>query len=106
MTSTTTQYMEIDTPDAQLGCSIAVTGNPATVDLFASDILPGAPGTVDQTLLLLGGNGPYVGPASLQGGSRWGDYSAASPDPLDAHSVWVGGEYAAYEISYLNEWAT
>src|SRR6266566_4258375 len=60
----------------------------------------------DQTFPLLGGNGPYVGPASLQGGSRWGDYSAAAPDPLDAHSVWVGGEYAAYENSHLNDWGT
>ena len=77
-----------------------------TAGLFASDILPGAPGAVDQTFPLLGGNGPYVGPASLQGGSRWGDYSAAAPDPLDAHSVWVGGEYAAYENSHLNDWGT
>ncbi len=74
--------------------------------VYTSDVLPGAGGQIDQTFLVSAGAGPYVGPPSAIGGSRWGDYSAAAPDPLDPHTVWVTGEKAAFENSHLDDWGT
>ncbi len=34
-----------------------------------------------------------IGTSPLLDGMRWGDYSAASPDPADPNSVWVASEY-------------
>jgi hypothetical protein len=46
------------------------------------------------------------GSASYDGGSapRWGDYSAAAPDPSLPGAVWVAGEYAPSDA--LGDWGT
>jgi len=61
--------------------------------MLASDILPAAAGGIDQTFGLTAGSvGAYTGPPNMvDGGSRWGDYSSAAPDPLDPHTVVVAG---------------
>ena len=74
--------------------------------VYVSDIIAASPGNFDQTLLVQAGAGVYVGPTSASGGSRFGDYSAAAPDPNDGHTVWVAGEVAAFENSHLNDWGT
>jgi hypothetical protein len=48
-----------------------------------------------------------AGAASYDGGStpRWGDYSAAAPDPAAPGAVWVAAEYAPSDAASGN-WAT
>jgi len=48
-----------------------------------------------------------AGTASYDGGStpRWGDYSAAAPDPSSPGAVWVAAEYAPSDAASGN-WAT
>src|SRR5205823_12530584 len=52
-------------------------------------------------------SGPYVSNfSSPLGGSRFGDYSAAAPDPTDGHTAWLAGELGAYEMNHQNDWGT
>lgn len=48
-----------------------------------------------------------AGTASYNGGStpRWGDYSAAAPDPADPYAAWVAAEYAPSDAA-SGDWAT
>jgi len=43
--------------------------------------------------------------AAAYGGTRWGDYSAAAPDPLVPGAVWVAAEYAPADAA-TPDWAT
>jgi hypothetical protein len=43
-----------------------------------------------------------IGKSPLLDRQRWGDYSAASPDPVDPNSVWVASEYGKSD----NNWGT
>jgi hypothetical protein len=81
----------------------------STADLptvYVSDIIAANAGAIDQTVLVQVGAGAYVGPASAAGGSRFGDYSAAAPDPNESHTVWIAGEVGAYEMNHLDDWGT
>lgn len=54
---------------------------------------------------------PFTSPVTVQAGSnnytgtRWGDYSAAAPDPSQPGAVWVAGEYAPADAS-TPDWGT
>ena len=52
-----------------------------------------APGTMRAAATLKHGEGPYEKTRET-GRNRWGDYSAASVDPSDDHSLWTVQEYA------------
>ena len=54
----------------------------------AVDIRAAAPGTFENEITVAPGLGSYSG-------TRWGDYSAAAPDPSNPGAVWVTAEYQA-----------
>jgi hypothetical protein len=69
----------------------------ALVSPFVSGTAFTAPITIEA------GNGSYT---AIEGeGARWGDYSAAAPDPSQPGAVWVGAEYAPSDAA-LGDWAT
>lgn len=57
------------------------------------------PNTLQNPTLIKAGEAHYSPFAN-----RWGDYSAASVDPVDPTKVWVSGEYARIEDG--SEWGT
>jgi Bacterial Ig-like domain (group 1) len=57
-----------------------------------------APGIFENAITLAPGLGSYTG-------SRWGDYSAAVPDPANPGTVWVTAEYQASAALSTN-WGT
>lgn len=85
------------TGDAFFAFSVSSATLYASAETTAQAI--GAPvDSVGGTLVLAGGWGAY-------GGSRWGDYSAAAPDPANGSAVWVTGEYAASSTDSY-DWGT
>lgn len=64
----------------------------------AVDIRAATPGTFENAITLASGLGSYSG-------TRWGDYSAAAPDPSVPGAVWVTAEYQA-SASDPGDWGT
>jgi hypothetical protein len=64
----------------------------------AVDIPASAPSTFENAMLLAAGVGSYSG-------KRWGDYSAAAPDPSNPGAVWVTAEYQA-SATAGSDWGT
>ncbi len=70
------------------------TETAANVFTFRTD----ANGNLQPTLLATG-TGPYTG-------TRWGDYSATTPDPADPGAFWTTQEFSNNPAGGGNEWAT
>jgi hypothetical protein len=71
------------------------------VGVYASGQPVGSPNTFQMPVLVKSGETSYtVSPP------RWGDYSDASVDPTNTHTVWIGGEYAQSLTGEGNQWAT
>jgi hypothetical protein len=51
----------------------------------------GTPADLGNEVVLAAGEAAYLRPPS----NRWGDYSAAAPDPIDPAHVWLTAEYQA-----------
>ena len=58
---------------------------------FAVDQTAGA-SSLDPSVLVYGGSADYS--CSLARVQRWGDYSAAAPDPTLSADIWIAAEYA------------
>jgi hypothetical protein len=84
-------YFPAVTTDRNSDLFIAYSQSSSTV--FPSAVvtsIPAATTVPDSTLTFQAGTAAY-------GQTRWGDYSAAAPDPDPASdSVWVGAEYAGF----------
>jgi hypothetical protein len=66
-----------------------------------------APGATGGGLLLARSEEPdYDLSCALGPACRWGDYSGASPDPLDPSRVWVAGQRIARPGGLLPNWTT
>lgn len=76
--------------------------SPATPGLF-----PGAYAVVSPSTSGTAFSAPTtIQPGSASyAGSRWGDYSAAAPDPSQPGAVWVGAEYAPSDAA-SGDWGT
>jgi hypothetical protein len=82
---------------------VSYTASSSTLDPGAyAAISPSNSGTAFTTPITI-----EAGAASYDGGStpRWGDYSAAAPDPSAPGAVWVAAEYAPSDAASGN-WAT
>ncbi len=82
---------------------VAYTASSPTLD-------PGAYAVVSPASSVASFTAPttiQAGLASYNGGTdaRWGDYSAAAPDPSVAGAVWVAGEYAPSDAA-SGDWGT
>jgi hypothetical protein len=69
----------------------------------AVDIRAAAAGSFENVILLGAGLGPHVEPVPTI--NRWGDYSAAAPDPTNPAVVWVTAEYQA-SATVGSNWGT
>jgi hypothetical protein len=79
---------------------VSYTASSSTQDAGAYAIVsPSTSGTkFTAPLTIQAGSGAYSG-------ARWGDYSAAAPDPSEPGSVWVGAEYAPSDAA-TPDWGT
>jgi len=74
--------------------------------LYAGASLSPNFGGLQQLTLLHSGDGTYTQKdSSFQYVNRWGDYSGAGVDPVDA-SVWVAGEYGKNDAFGASMWGT
>jgi hypothetical protein len=67
---------------------------------LAVDSLVASPSTLENPITLAAGKTVY-----LSGMNRWGDYSAAAPDPSNSADVWLTAEYQA-SASNPGDWGT
>jgi hypothetical protein len=82
---------------------VSYTASSSTVDPGAYAVIsPSASGTAFTSPITI-----EAGSASYDGGTgaRWGDYSAAAPDPALPGAVWVAAEYAPSDAA-SGDWAT
>ncbi len=77
--------------DTVVSFSLSSAVDPAGVQMTEQPA--GSPNTFGPATLLQAGVGPYSDTSTL--GTRWGDYSAATPDPCDPSQAWLSGEYTA-----------
>jgi len=69
-------------------------------------ISPSAAGAFSAPVTIAAGRASYNGGTiGGQNAARWGDYSAAAPDPSVPGNVWVAGEYAPSDAASGN-WGT
>jgi hypothetical protein len=68
---------------------------------LAVDSLAASPVTFENPVTLASGLTSYMGGTT----SRWGDYSAAAPDPSNPSDVWVTAEYQA-SATIAGNWGT
>jgi hypothetical protein len=68
---------------------------------LAVDSLAASPSTLENPITLASGKTSYL----LGGINRWGDYSAAAPDPSNPADVWLTAEYQA-SASNPGDWGT
>ena len=61
----------------------------------------GSPATLGNEIVLAAGRASYLAPPN----NRWGDYSAAAPDPSNPSQIWVTAEYQADTID-ATDWGT
>jgi len=64
-----------------------------------------AVGSFSAPVTIAAGRTSYDGSVNGKNVARWGDYSAAAPDPSVPGAVWVAGEYAPSDAN-LGNWAT
>jgi len=62
-------------------------------------------GSFSAPVTIAAGRAPYDGTGGGQFVPRWGDYSAAAPDPSVPGNVWVAGEYAPADAA-SGDWGT
>jgi hypothetical protein len=77
--------------DTMVSFNLSSAVDPAGVQMTEQPA--GSPNAFAPATLVQAGLGPYNDTSAL--GARWGDYSAAAPDPCDPTQVWLSGEYAA-----------
>lgn len=68
----------------------------------AADVRAATPGTFANAIVIAAGLGPHNSPGVAK---RWGDYSAAAPDPSNPADVWVTAEYQASAVD-PTDWGT
>lgn len=90
-------FFSFSASSASLWASTATTAQPAS----------GSAGSDEGLFLVQDGLGSYNDCASscTYSNNRWGDYSAAAPDPANGSAVWVTGEYAASSTDSY-DWGT
>lgn len=63
-------------------------------------------GTMDPGESLLGSSGQSDNDISCTPTCRWGDYSAATPDPMFPHAIWGSNQVFAVQAALLPDWVT
>jgi hypothetical protein len=80
----------------------------------SSTVFPGANAVISPAAALGQSSLPFTPPITIEAGAasynggtsaRWGDYSAAAPDPSLPGAVWVAAEYAPSDAA-SGDWAT
>jgi len=82
--------------------TFTVTGPSVNPGIAYNDPVSGGP-----VKTVASGSGPHVSFADTDGGSRWGDYSMAVPDP-DGSGIWLATEYIppASDQDPYDNWGT
>jgi len=90
-------YYPAVTMDAAGNAYVSFTLSSASLYPTAATLVQraGVANVVSGVIPFQNGTGIYNLTACAGGENRWGDYSAAVPDPLDPSSVWVTAEYSA-----------
>jgi hypothetical protein len=102
------EYYPAVSLDAAGDLFVAYTASSATLDpgAYAAISASTSIGTFSAPITIAAGSASYSdGSPSSANTARWGDYSAAAPDPSVPGAVWVAGEYAPSDAG-LGDWGT
>ncbi len=96
-------YYPAVTFDSSGDLFISYSDSSPTIDPTASavDSLVGSPTSLENPVTLASGLRSY----QLGTVNRWGDYSAAAPDPSNPADIWVTAEYQA-SVTDAGDWGT
>jgi len=97
------EYYPAVSVDSSGDLSVAYSASSSAQDPGAFAVIsPAGTDSFTAPITIEAGAGSYKG---VSGSNRWGDYSAAAPDPSTAGAMWVAGEWAPSDAS-TGDWGT